>query len=170
MTLVGLPPEGVCIQGGSTSSEGGLPPSPPSDTRGYGQQAGGTHPTEMHSCFNFLHSEVMGMLKHCFCARATQWNYQDLIFVYCSWYFLYFRCASNDEVCAGGSGATESWIPGSELCQQNGCVHRRTSSHPEWRLLQRGAVKDLFYGHLFEQSPYVLRYENDYMSYWANAL
>ena len=35
----------VCIQGG-------LADPTPSDTMGYGQQAGGTHPTGMRSCFN----------------------------------------------------------------------------------------------------------------------
>ena len=39
----------VCSQGGSASN-GGRPP-PKSDITGYGQRAGGTHPTEMHSCF-----------------------------------------------------------------------------------------------------------------------
>ena len=54
--------QGVCIQwgggGGGSASRwkrdlhpGGLGrPPPPSDTMGYGQQAGGTHPTGMHSC------------------------------------------------------------------------------------------------------------------------
>ena len=38
---------GVCIQ-----EEGGvIPPCPPSDTTGYGQRAGGTHPTGIHSRF-----------------------------------------------------------------------------------------------------------------------
>ena len=36
---------GVCIQGG------GLGTPRPSDTTGYGQRAGGTHPTGIHSCF-----------------------------------------------------------------------------------------------------------------------
>ena len=41
-----------CIQGGLHPGRGlGRPPPPPSDTIGYGQQAGGTHPTGMHSCF-----------------------------------------------------------------------------------------------------------------------
>ena len=80
---------------GSASREGlhpgGRPPPDPSDIRAYGQQTGGTYPTEMHSCFNFLHSEVMRMLKHCFSARATQWNYHDLIFVDCSWHSYIFQ-------------------------------------------------------------------------------
>ena len=47
---------GVCIQRGSASREGLHPGSafrgktPPSDTTVYGQRAGGTHPTGMHSC------------------------------------------------------------------------------------------------------------------------
>ena len=59
---------GVCLQGGSASwgsaSRGGLHPGgsafggglhpkgedPTKDTTGYGKQAGGTHPTGMHSC------------------------------------------------------------------------------------------------------------------------
>ena len=62
----GLHLEGVCILGGSASGEsasrgsgvciqgwGGLHPGglgrPPWDTTGYGQKAGGTHPTGMHS-------------------------------------------------------------------------------------------------------------------------
>ena len=43
---------GVCIQGvvmGSASRGVGQTP-PPSDTMGYGQQAGSMHPTGMHSC------------------------------------------------------------------------------------------------------------------------
>ena len=37
---------GVCIQVGWADPT----PPPPSDTTGYGQRAGGTHPTGMHSC------------------------------------------------------------------------------------------------------------------------
>ena len=37
---------GVCIRGGGWID----PPLDTWDTTGYGQQAGGTHPTEMHSC------------------------------------------------------------------------------------------------------------------------
>ena len=44
----GLPGVGVCIQGGS-ASRGGRPSQ--SDTMEYGQRAGGTHPTGMHSFF-----------------------------------------------------------------------------------------------------------------------
>ena len=67
----GLPLGGVCIQWGGSASRGrglhpgswanspGLPTGvwadPPLrdtwDTTGYGQQAGGTHPTGMYSCF-----------------------------------------------------------------------------------------------------------------------
>ena len=32
----------------------GRPPPPPSDTTGYSQRAGGTYPTEMHSCLTML--------------------------------------------------------------------------------------------------------------------
>ena len=45
---------GVCIQGGLHPVGGGcawgLGRPPQSDTTGYGQRAGGTHPTGMHSC------------------------------------------------------------------------------------------------------------------------
>ena len=41
--------EGVCIQEGGDLHPGGLG-RPPSDTTGYGQRAGGTHPTGMHFC------------------------------------------------------------------------------------------------------------------------
>ena len=41
----------VCIQGGGSAS--------PSDTTGYGQQAGGMHPTGMHSCLSqFLNFSI----------------------------------------------------------------------------------------------------------------
>ena len=52
MTRGHLPPpggsasEGVCIRGGGWID----PPRDTWDTTGYGQQAGGTHRTEMHSC------------------------------------------------------------------------------------------------------------------------
>ena len=52
--------KGVCIGGGGSASRRGLNPEgwgwadPPSDTTGYGQHAGGTHPTGMHSCFYHL--------------------------------------------------------------------------------------------------------------------
>ena len=39
---------------------------------------GSTHPTGMHSCLNFLHSQAVGMLKHLprtrSCPRTTLWN------------------------------------------------------------------------------------------------
>ena len=63
----GLPPVGgesasrevgVCIQGegdlhprGGVCIQGGWADPPPLDTTGYGQRAGGTHPTGMHSCW-----------------------------------------------------------------------------------------------------------------------
>ena len=40
---------GVCLQGGLHPGGLGRPPRQ-SDTTGCGQQAGGTHPTGMHSC------------------------------------------------------------------------------------------------------------------------
>ena len=52
--------EGVCIHGGGVSASrgGGLHPGgwadPPSDTMGYCQRAGGTHPTGMHPCCKLL--------------------------------------------------------------------------------------------------------------------
>ena len=60
--LGGLPSGGVCIMGvclqgglhpGGSAFGGGLHPKgedPTKDTTGYGKQAGGTHPTGMHSC------------------------------------------------------------------------------------------------------------------------
>ena len=43
------------LGGGSTSGGGGeVGHTPPSDTTGYGQRAGGTHPTGMHSCLKIL--------------------------------------------------------------------------------------------------------------------
>ena len=48
----------VCIQGGLLpGGGGGETPSPRDtwDTMGYGKQAGGTHPTGMHSCLIFYH-------------------------------------------------------------------------------------------------------------------
>ena len=41
--------EGVCIQEGGLH-RGGWADPPQSDTMGYGQRSGGTHPTGMHSC------------------------------------------------------------------------------------------------------------------------
>ena len=49
-------PRGVRIQGGSASGglhRGGGSPLPQSETMGYGQRVGGTHPTGMHSCVTF---------------------------------------------------------------------------------------------------------------------
>ena len=40
----------VILFRGGLHSEGGRTIPPPSDTMGYGQRAGGTHPTGMHSC------------------------------------------------------------------------------------------------------------------------
>ena len=58
----GFASRGICIRGGglpggslhpggSASRMGLGRPLPPSDTMGYSQRAGGTHPTGMHSCF-----------------------------------------------------------------------------------------------------------------------
>ena len=54
----GLHPGGVCIgEGGGSASRGvciqeaGGGQTPLSDTTGYSQLTGGTHPTGMHSCF-----------------------------------------------------------------------------------------------------------------------
>ena len=41
---------GLCIEGGGSASKGGGQIPSPSDTTGYGQRTGGTHPTGMHSC------------------------------------------------------------------------------------------------------------------------
>ena len=41
-----------------SASEGGPTPSPKSDTMGSGQRAGGTHPTGMHSCLNFVFTKM----------------------------------------------------------------------------------------------------------------
>ena len=46
--------EGGLHPGGGLHQGGADPPSPPWDSMGYGQQAGGTHPTGMHSCFHFV--------------------------------------------------------------------------------------------------------------------
>ena len=41
--------------GGATSGRvGQTPPRPQLDTAGYGQRAGDTHPTGMHSCYNII--------------------------------------------------------------------------------------------------------------------
>ena len=55
------PLRGVCMQRGlhrgglhpgrGSASTGGWADRPQSDTMGYGQRAGGTHPTGMHPCF-----------------------------------------------------------------------------------------------------------------------
>ena len=48
-------PEGVCIK-----EMGRLPPPSPSDTMGYGQCTGGTHPTGMQSCFMACFCRAVG--------------------------------------------------------------------------------------------------------------
>ena len=66
---------GVCMAGGPTCMVGGVWQGghawqggmhAMADTTGYGQWAGGTHPTSMYSCWinlNFLTSKVVAMLK-----------------------------------------------------------------------------------------------------------
>ena len=43
---------GVCLGDGGLSAQGvwGMADTAQPNTMGYGQQVGGTHPTEMHSC------------------------------------------------------------------------------------------------------------------------
>ena len=45
---------GVCCMPGYTIPLGRHPPSPPAQCMLYGQQAGSTHPTGMHSCFEWV--------------------------------------------------------------------------------------------------------------------
>ena len=45
---LGIPPQGLPMEVGQTQPRDTL------DTMGYGQQAGGMHPAEMHSCLVFL--------------------------------------------------------------------------------------------------------------------
>ena len=45
--------EGICPGGAPPGPEADTTPPPPPDTMGNGQQAGGTHPTEVHSCLLF---------------------------------------------------------------------------------------------------------------------
>ena len=65
----GLYPGGLLHPGGS-ASRGGWEGSSSSDTTGYGQLAGGTHPTGMHSCYSF------GRLPPDKCLR---WRIQDFV-------------------------------------------------------------------------------------------
>ena len=46
----GLHPGRSLYQGGGLHPGGAQTPPPPSNTTGYGQRAGSTHPTGMHSC------------------------------------------------------------------------------------------------------------------------
>ena len=50
---------GACIQGGMHSMH-----TPPADTMRYGQCAGGTHPTEMHSCL-YKFQKILEKKKNC---------------------------------------------------------------------------------------------------------
>ena len=45
----GVCPRGACFHGGWAD------PSTQSDTMGYGQRAGGTHPNGMHSCYSIFY-------------------------------------------------------------------------------------------------------------------
>ena len=74
-----LHPQGICIQG-KVCLQGGLPPggigqTPPlqdtwdtCDTTGYGQQAGGTHSSGMHSCKLDYFYSVCFISWYSFCA------------------------------------------------------------------------------------------------------
>ena len=45
------------------------PPPPQSDTKGYGQKGGGTHPTGMHSCLQRIFTcDSYGRLDQLFCS------------------------------------------------------------------------------------------------------
>ena len=61
--------QGVCIEDGGSASRGGWadPPPPPQSTTGYGQQAGGTHPTGMHSCSKYFKTKQINL--HCLRTR-----------------------------------------------------------------------------------------------------
>ena len=80
---------GVCIQGSGLHPGAGLhpgrsasrgvgqtpppPPPPQSDTKGYGQRAGGTHPTWMHSCLQRIFTcDSYGRLNQLFCRWINQ--------------------------------------------------------------------------------------------------
>ena len=68
----------VCIRGGLHPRRG-LGRLPPSDTTAYGQQAGGTHPTWMHSCFKRFSSinvyrwtlRTPHINQHCKCQNSV---------------------------------------------------------------------------------------------------
>ena len=62
---------GACIQGGWAE------PPPPSDPMEYGQRAGSTHPTGMHSCTNFYLLNYLPVK----CLTVTNWNGVENIFV-----------------------------------------------------------------------------------------
>ena len=52
------------------------PRTPPPDTIGYGQQAGGTHPTGMHTCFNTKCAPASGVLKSATDTDRSHWRIQ----------------------------------------------------------------------------------------------
>ena len=51
-----LHPGEVCIEKGGLHRGGGMGRPPTLHTMGYGQRAGGTHPTGMHSCHERVYS------------------------------------------------------------------------------------------------------------------
>ena len=62
-TWAGTPPGQVHPPAGATPWAGTLPPgryTPPAMKFGYGQQAGGTHPTGMHSCYKYYYVMLLG--------------------------------------------------------------------------------------------------------------
>ena len=55
-------PQGVSTWAGTPPPQAGTPPAgtpPPQRMLGYSQQAGGTHPTGMHSCSGFVYKKVL---------------------------------------------------------------------------------------------------------------
>ena len=69
----GLPPRGVFIQGVLPRGGGADPPS----TTGYDQQAGGMHPTGMHSCFSGVYAwkSIPGIAKD---LTLSEWGWRSL--------------------------------------------------------------------------------------------
>ena len=59
-----LLPGFVCIQEGLHPGGFGQTPLPLSDTTGYGQRAGGTHHTGMHSCFLSIYISLCTPLSY----------------------------------------------------------------------------------------------------------
>ena len=82
---------GVCIQEGVCILEGLHPREsasrdgsgrPPPDTTGYGQRAGGTHPTALHSCFCFA------FFIHGVCAYQCILSVLTVYLIACLFYFI----------------------------------------------------------------------------------